>query len=224
MPLFTAPKSRAASGLTIRLRRFVLRRRRLLAALLCCAAAGAAVQALLPPESGDYALVVSAADLPAGALLTSRDLRTVSVPAAAVPPDSFTSPAQASGRRLATPLKRGSPLMQTSLVGTGLLTGAPPGSVAVAVRPSDPVMVQMLSPGQLVDVVLGSPDGQLAADAPALLIAGAPVLWTAADTDSAWPASAETGAVVVLATAPEQAAALAAAAGSGQVHLILAGG
>lgn len=219
-----APKSRPVPGLRIRLRRFVLRRRRLLAALLCCAAAGTAVQALLPPESGENLLVVSSADLPAGTVLTSRDLHTVPVPAAAVPPDSFTSPAQAAGRRLATPLKRNSPLMQTSLVGPGLLTGAPPGFVAVPVRPSDPVIVALLSPGQLVDVVLGNPDGQQMAGEPAVLASAAPVLWTAAGTESAWPGSSDTGAVVVLAAAPEQAAALAAASGSGQVHLILTDG
>lgn len=207
----------------LRLRRFMLRRRRLLAALTCCAAAGVAVQSLLPPESGGHALVVSAADLPAGAVLTAGDLRTVAVPEAAVPPDSFTSPDQAAGRRLATPLTRGSPLMQTSLVGTGLLTGAPPGTVAVSVRPADPAMARLLSPGQLVDVVAGSSDGQVSAD-PVLLASAVPVLWTAADGASAWPGSAETGALVVLAAAPAQAAALAAASGTGQVHLILTGG
>ena len=112
--------------------------------------------------------------------------------------------------------------MQTSLVGTGLLTGAPPGFVAVSVRPADPAMVQLLSPGQVVDVVLGVPDGP--AGAPTLLAAAAPILWTAAEGASSWPGSQDTGAVVVLAAAPEQAAALAAASGSGQVHLILTGG
>ena len=219
-----ARKPHPVPSLRLRLRRFVLRRRRLLAALLCCAAAGTAVQALLPPESGEYTLVVSSTDLPTGTVLTSRDLHVVSVPAAAVPPDSFSSPVQAAGRRLATPLKRNSPVMQTSLVGPGLLTGAPPGFVAVPVRPSDPVMVALLAPGQLVDVVLGSPDGQQTAADPAVLASGAPVLWTAEATDSAWPSSPETGAVVVLAAAPEQAAALAAASGSGQLHLILTNG
>ncbi|WAP52617.1 SAF domain-containing protein [Arthrobacter sp. ATA002] len=67
-------------------------------------------------------LVVAAGDLPAGALLSAGDLRTVALAAAAVPPGSFSHPAQLPGRRLATPLREGSPLMQTSLVGTGLLT------------------------------------------------------------------------------------------------------
>ncbi|MDN3482190.1 Flp pilus assembly protein CpaB [Arthrobacter sp. APC 3897] len=207
------------------MRRFLLRRRRLLAALLFCAAAGTAVQALLPPAAGEVSVVVSAADLPAGAVLTSRDLRTITVPAAAVPPGSFAAPGQTAGRRLATALQQGSPVLQTSLVGSGLLTGAPPGSVAVAVRPADPAMAGLLVPGQLVDVVLAGPDGLQNPDGPVLLAAGTPILWTAAaDGAAAWPGSAETDALVVLAAAPDQAAALAAASGSGQVHLVLTGG
>lgn len=193
--------------------------------MLCCAAAGTAVQALLPPAAGEVSLVVSAGDLPAGAVLTSRDLRTIAVPAAAVPPGSFTAPGQTAGRRLATPLEQGSPVLQTSLVGSGLLTGAPPGSVAVAVRPADPAMVALLAPGQLVDVVLAGSDGMQNADGPVLLAAGTPILWTAAaDSAATWPGSSETDALVVLAAAPEQAAALASASGSGQVHLVLTGG
>ncbi len=146
------------------------------------------------------------------------------VPAATVLPDAFADPAQAAGRRLATPLKQGSPVLDTSLVGMGLLTGAPPGSVAVAVRPADPAMVQLLTPGQLVDVILAPSDGQQLPEGPARLATGAPILWTAADGASAWPGSSETDAMVVLAAAPDQAAALAAASGAGQVHLILTGG
>ncbi|MCC9195861.1 Flp pilus assembly protein CpaB [Arthrobacter sp. zg-Y820] len=221
---FSAPRPGPGSSLMMRLRRFMVRRRRLLAALLCCAAAGTAVQALLPPDPGEVSLVVAAADLPAGALLTAQDLRAVPAASAAVPPGSFAAVDAVTGRRLATPLKQGSPLMQTSLVGTGLLTGAPPGTVAVSVRPADPAIVQLLSPGQLVDVVLGSPDAEQAGGAPAVLAADAPVLWTGSDGASSWPGSQESGAVVVLAALPDQAAALAASSGSGNLHLILTGG
>ncbi|WP_341393433.1 Flp pilus assembly protein CpaB [Arthrobacter sp. G119Y2] len=222
---FSAPHAGPAAALSLRLRRFILRRRRLIAALLCCAAAGTAVQALLPPDPGKVLLVVAAADLPAGALLTSGDLRTVPLAASGVPPDSFSDAAELAGRRLATPLQQGSPLMQTSLVGTGLLTGAPPGSVAVSVRPADPALVQLISPGQLVDVVLGSSENDVqGTGAPAVLAADAPVLWTASDGADSWPGSGESGAVVVLAAAPEEAAALAAASGSGRIHLVLTGG
>lgn len=192
--------------------------------MLCCAAAGTAVQALLPADPGEVSLVVSAADLPAGALITAGDLQTVPVAASAVPPGSFTDPAQLSGRRLATPLQRGSPLMQTSLVGAGLLTGAPPGSVAVAVRPGDPALVQLISAGQLVDVILGGAEGDSGTASPEVLAADAPVLWTSPEGTGSWPGSEESGAVVVLAAAPGDAAALAAASGSGRIHLVLTGG
>lgn len=221
---FPAPHTGPAAALALRLRRFVLRRRRLIAALLCCAAAGTAVQALLPPDPGRALLVVAAADLPAGALLAAGDLQTVPQAASAIPPDSFSDPAQLSGRRLATPLRQGSPLMQTSLVGTGLLTGAPPDSVAVSVRPADPALVQLISPGQLVDVVLGGAEGDQGTGTAAVLAADAPVLWTASDGADSWPGSGEGGAVVVLAAAPGEAAALAAASGSGRIHLVLTGG
>jgi pilus assembly protein CpaB len=221
---FSAPHAGPAAAAALRLRRFLLRRRRLIAALLCCAAAGTAVQALLPPDPGEVSLVVTAADLPAGALLTARDLQTVPVAASGVPPGSFTDAAHLSGRRLATPLERGSPLMQTSLVGTGLLTGAPPGSVAVAVRPGDPALVQLISAGQLVDVILGGAEGEPGTASPVVLAADAPVLWTSPEGTGQWPGSEESGAVVVLAAAPAEAAALAAASGSGRIHLVLTGG
>ena len=224
MLTFSSPHAGPAAALGLRLRRFLLRRRRLIAALLCCAAAGTAVQALLPADPGKVSLVVAAADLPAGALLTAGDLQTVPVAASAVPPDSFTDTAQLPGRRMATPLKRGSPVMQTSLVGVGLLTGAPPGSVAVAVRPGDPALIQLIAAGQLVDVILGGADGELGAASPIVLAADAPVLWTSQDGTGSWPGSEESGAVVVLAAAPTEAAALAAASGSGRIHLVLTGG
>lgn len=227
---FSPPRSGPVPALTVRpwlvrLRRFGLRRRRLLAALLCCAAAGTAVQALLPPEAQTVSLIVTAADLPAGALLGAGDLRTVAVSASAAPPDSFATADQLSGRRLATPLKQGSPVMLTSLVGSGLLTGAPPGTVAVSVRPADPAIVQLLSPGQRVDVVLGSSDGMPGESVtPAVLASDAPVLWTAPDGASSWPGTGDGGAAVVLAAAPDEAAALAAASGTGLIHLVLTGG
>lgn len=219
------PRSnRPSVPLPLRLRRLVLRRRRLLAALLCCAAAGSTVQALIPAEARSSEVVVAAADLPAGQLLSPDDLRLVSVPVQALPPGYSTEISSVTGQRLATPLIQGSPLTATSLVGTGLLTGAPPGTAAVAVRPADPAMAALLSPGQLVDVILVGPSGLETPGPVSVLAAAAPVLWIS-PAASAWPAeaSAEAG-TVVLAAGSDDAAALAAASAAGAVHLVLTGG
>ena len=137
-------------------RRFIIRRRRLLALLACCAAAGFAVQALAPADAERAAVVRAARDLPVGSVLESGSLETVQLPAEAVPPGAYEQSDAVVGRRLATPLRRGSPVTELSLAGSGLLAGAPPGTVAIPLRPADPSVLDLLGPGQLVTVVAGA--------------------------------------------------------------------
>ena len=137
-------------------RRFIIRRRRLLALLACCAAAGFAVEALAPADAERAAVVRAARDLPVGSVLESGSLETVQLPAEAVPPGAYEQSDAVVGRRLATPLRRGSPVTELSLAGSGLLAGAPPGTVAIPLRPADPSVLDLLGPGQLVTVVAGA--------------------------------------------------------------------
>jgi len=208
--------------------RLVRRNRRLIAALLLCAAAGLAVQALTPAPAASVPVVVAAADLPAGTVLTDAQLAVQQLPAGAGPPGSAASPAELLGRRLASALRAGSPVLDTSLVGPGLLAGSPPGTAAVPVRPADPSTVQLVEPGRLVDIVLSSGNGFEQPAAATVLARSVAVLWKADSgaTGSGLlggtsPASAE--GLVVVAASPAEAAALAGASSRGEVFLVLVG-
>ena len=101
----------------------------------------------MPPEAEQGVLVTAARDLPAGRILDAESLATASVPAEAVPPGAQADPGPLLGRRLATPLLQGSPVTELSLAGAGLLSGTPPGTVAVPLRPADPSVLDLLEPG-----------------------------------------------------------------------------
>lgn len=198
-----------------------MRTRRLLAALLCCAAVGIAVQALMPQDAAHTPVVTAGRDLPAGQVLTQGSLAVRPLPADAVPPGVFSSPEELAGRRLASPILAGTPVSETSLVGAGLLAGAPPGTAAVPVRPADPSVLELLRPGQLVDVVQ-SASGPYGEPGPATVLAAAvPILWTSPAAAGSWPGEDGESGLVVVAAGPNEASALAAASGS--LHLVITG-
>ncbi|MCQ1985476.1 SAF domain-containing protein [Arthrobacter sp. zg-Y844] len=217
------------------MRRFIVRHRRLLAALACCAAAGSAVEALVPAAAERTVIVRAARDLPAGTVLDSGTLETVRLPAEAVPPGAHEQPDALVGRRLATPLLRGSPVTDISLAGAGLLAGAPPGSVAVPLRPADPSVLDLLGPGQLVNVVAGgeaawagAEPGHYAEDGSSavVLAASVPVLWVSGGEPAGggWPGNGGGEGLVVVAADRENAARLTAASGNEGIYLVLTGG
>ncbi|MHA7275162.1 Flp pilus assembly protein CpaB [Arthrobacter sp. HLT1-21] len=221
----TAPQRQAWAHHFIR--RFVFRNRRLLAALLLCLAAALTVEALIPPEQTRVTVVAAAADLPVGTVLTAGDLATLNLPPEAVPSTSFADPGAVVGEQLAVPLLRDTVLAPTFFVGSGLLTGAPAGTVAVPVRPADQSTVQLLSPGQYVDVVLSSGNGFEVPATATVIARGLPVLWTStsvkARAPEPWPGDANGEGLVVLAADPTHAATLAGSSSNGQVHLVLTG-
>lgn len=207
-----------------RLRRFLFRRRRLLAMLLMCAATGLTVQQLVPADGETTPAVVAGADLPAGVVLNASHLTVDEVPTGSAAATGFVDPEKLMGEQLATPLVKGSMVESTSLVGPGLLTGTAPGTVAVPVRPSDPSVLELLSPGQLVDVVQSTGNGYEVDSTSTVIATHVAVLWVAGNQGSTgkWPQSGgSTGGLVVIAATPEQSTALAGASSSGKVHLVL---
>lgn len=215
------------TGFFLGARWFAFRHRRPLAAVMFCLAAAVTVEAIVPPEQSLSRVVAAAKDLPVGTVLTSDHLTMVELPPEAIPFQSFTDSTAVIGEQLATPLHRGGVLAETFLVGTGLLTGSPAGSVAVPLRPADETIVQLLSPGQHVDVVLSTGNGFEVPTATSVLVRAAPVLWTsgssAPGTAPGWPGATDSSGLVVVAADPSDAATLAGASSSGSVHLILTG-
>ncbi len=205
-----------------RLLRWMARHRRLLAALLLCLAAAIAVQQLTPTKPPTTAVMVASRDLPAGHALSDGNLVASHVSPGMVPDGALRPGSPWAGRQVSGPLRRGEVVTDASLLGSGLLIGAAPGSQAVPLRLSDPSTLGLLRQGQLVTVVLSSSIGLDGPTTNEVLAESVPVLWTPALAQSTGllPAQENEGILVVAATA-EQAVKLAGAISRGKVFLIL---
>lgn len=131
-------------------RRRLARYRRPLVAGLLTLAAVSAVQAAVAPARAGASVLVAARDLPIGHLLTRADLLVLRWPTPTPPAGALEHP---EGGVLASPLREGEPVTDARLAGRGLLTGQPPGTVAVPVRLADPATATLLQPGDRVDVL-----------------------------------------------------------------------
>jgi Flp pilus assembly protein CpaB len=154
------------------IRRTVLLRRRLLAAVLTGVAVLAGLQATSPAPPPSDRVVTAAHDLDAGAVLTADDLTLVAF-ADGTAPSGVTSLAEAVGRTLAAPLRRGEPVTDVRLVGAGLLRGYG-DLVAVPVRIPDADAVGLLQVGDRINLLGTDPRGggteTVAVDVPILAL------------------------------------------------------
>lgn len=206
-----------------RLVRWLDRNRRLAVALLLCIAAGITVQQLTPAPAYTVSAFAAARDLPAGKTLGPDDLTVLDVPRGLVPAGSFGGNDSPRGRQLAVALRKGQLLSDAQLLGPGLLAGSPPGSAAVPLRMADPASIQLLSPGQLVNVVMTTGDGFDQPAASRLLAAAVPVLWTSGNGGDAgqWLASGEAEGLMVVAADADQTRRLAGASTQGKLFFVL---
>jgi Flp pilus assembly protein CpaB len=175
------------------------RRRRLIAAALAAVAAISGYLALRPVVGP--AVLVAARDLSPG-VLRPGDLRAVPL---AHPPDGALRTG-ATGRVLATAMRRGEPLTDVRLLDALRL---PPGAVATPVRIADPDAVRLISPGSTINV-LAAYEGQRARP----VAEEVSVLTIPAAKD-------DHGALVVLATTPSQANELAGAQAGGHLSITI---
>ncbi|ALE75060.1 MULTISPECIES: SAF domain-containing protein [unclassified Pseudonocardia] len=189
--------------------------RRVAAALLALAAL---VVALLPDAADDRAgVLVAARDLAPGVPLEPADLTVTAWPPALVPAGALRAVADAGGRVPAGPVRAGEPLTDLRLVGPGLAVRAGgPGASAVPLRPADPAVAALLSPGSRVDVVTDGPEG------PRVLAARAVVVAVLPPSPTGGPgARAEPGPLVLVALPEGEATAVAAATLGGEVTVTL---
>ncbi|MDQ1293453.1 MAG: hypothetical protein QG608_1334, partial [Actinomycetota bacterium] len=90
------------------------------------------------------------------------------------------------GRRLASPLRRGEPVTDARLTGSGLLAGLRRDLLALSVRPADPASADLVRTGDRVDVLAGPPqDGPIQEERATLLADDALVLAAGAQGSSA---------------------------------------
>ncbi|ABM07484.1 Flp pilus assembly protein CpaB [Paenarthrobacter aurescens] len=202
---------------------WITRNRRLAVALLLCVAAGIAVHQLTPASEQRVSVVVAARDLPTGTSLTESDLTSVGVPPDLALSGALNSIGTLVGRQLASPLGKGQIPTESSLLGPGLLTGAPVGTAAVPLRMADPSSIQLLSPGQLVTVVLTAAGSYDESRQSQVLAGPVPVLWTSAQggKPGEWLGTGDTDGLVVVAADPQQAEKLAGASTQGKLFFVL---
>lgn len=184
------------------MRRAVSWHRRKLAVLAAVVAVFAGINAARPEPPPTVEVVVAAHDLAGGARVAGADLTTARLPAGLVPDQAVTDRAELVGRTVVAPLTRGSVLTQLSVL-SPRLTKANPGSVIVAVNLADPTLVQLLSVGDRVDVlVAGVADaGATGPPSAAVVASGARLVTVPAPPSSAGPigsgAGSDTGVVLV---------------------------
>jgi pilus assembly protein CpaB len=183
--------------------------RRVAAAVLAVAAL---VLALAPqPAASGSPVVVTTADLPAGSTLRAEHLAVRHWPAPLAPAGAVREIPIADGRVLVGAARAGEPLTDVRLAGAGLSPTGSGGGTAVPVRLADAGVAAMLVPGNRVDVVtVGA-----RTDEPVVLAAAATVLAVLPEDGG------RSGRLVLVATAPGQAARVAAASLTEQVAVTL---
>jgi Flp pilus assembly protein CpaB len=148
-----SPASRLAQALRPDWSRSTAARRATAGALVVLAG----VAALRPdPADGHTDVVVFAHDLAPGVELVAADLRIESRSATTLPDGFQADPATAVGSTLAGPARRGEVLTDVRLLGPRLAEAtAGPDARVVPLRLSDAALLDLIRPGDVVDVLAG---------------------------------------------------------------------
>lgn len=205
------------------LRRATLTHRRLLAAGLVVAAVAFGLDALAPPPPPERPVLIAVRDLAAGSTVSAADVTTRGYPTAAVPSGVLVAAADAVGRTVGGPVRRGEVLVDARLVGRELAGRLGGGRVAAPVRVADASAVSLLRPGDIVDLVAAAAtsaaDPTARAPRARTLASGVTVL-AVPTSERAFTAD---GALLLVAVDPETALALAGAAVSARLSVVLRG-
>jgi Flp pilus assembly protein CpaB len=115
----------------------------------------AAIAAVRPDPSADRTdVVVAAHDLTPGARLTAEDFIIESRSATTIPDGSQTDPSALVGATLAGPTRRGEVLTDVRLLGARLAEAAAgPDARVVPLHVADPALLELVRPGDVVDVL-----------------------------------------------------------------------
>ncbi|MDH2430473.1 Flp pilus assembly protein CpaB [Sphaerisporangium sp. TRM90804] len=197
------------------------RRRRLIAAILAAAAVGCLGLALQPPDRLTEVLA-AARDL-TGGRLNGNDVTVVRLPPEAVPDGVYRPGAQLTGRVLAAPVRRGEPITDLRLLGPALVDAYGPGMRATPIRVTDAASAGLLRPGDVIDVIANAATPQwedIPSPGPATIAQAVTVI---ALPRPAGAADTNTGALVVLATTPDQATQLARAGPGSHLSITIHG-
>jgi Flp pilus assembly protein CpaB len=164
-----SPLSRIAARLRPDWSRTVAARRVAAGALVILAAAAA----LRPDPAHERAdIVVAARDLAPGIELSTDDVRLETRMAATVPDGSQTDLATVVGSTLAGPARRGEALTDVRLLGPRLAeSAAGPNARIVPLHLDDTALLDLIRPGDVVDVLGAGADAGVGADAEPQVVA-----------------------------------------------------
>jgi len=198
------------------------RRRRLLAAGLLAGSTAFAISAVSPEPPATEVVLAAAHDLAGGARIRADDLQTIALPPAVVPAGTVTDAGRLTGRVLAVPVRAGEAITDVRLVGPSLLAGYGERLVATPIRIADAGAARLVRPGDVIDVLAADEVATSAGSEARLLASGVRVIVVPGEDGSLLSgASYGEGALVVLATTPETAARLAAAAVTSRLSLTI---
>lgn len=214
--------------------RMIRRHRRLLAAVLAGLAVAGLGIALQPARPDVASVVVAAGDLPAGHRLVAEDLALAGVPRAITPAATTSDPGPLAGRVLGTAVAAGEAIVSTRLVGSDPVDGdpgawrGPPGTAPQPVRFADPEAAGLLTAGQGIDVLAASAssaDAAVAAPGVARLVADDVLVLAVTQPegqDGLFAGDSGSGSpLVILATTPTQALAIAGAEANSRLTFAL---
>ena len=174
-------------------------------------------------------VVVAAADLPVGARVQEKDLRTVRFPADAIPQGIFHFSKNVVGRGVVLPIDRGEFFISgknlaAENAGAGLTSAIPQGMRAVSVRVSDISSVGgFVQPGTRVDVLMTGNPGGSAEPQTITVLKNVAVLANGMNLDRSVVRgeSQQNAPIITLAVSPDDAEKLALATAQGRIQLAL---
>ncbi|GAA3810203.1 SAF domain-containing protein [Sphaerisporangium flaviroseum] len=210
--------------ITFRAVRILNRRRRLIAVVLAAMATGCVALAVRPAASVE--VLAAARDLRGGALSAS-DLTVIHLPEHAVPDGALRPGARVAGQVLAAPTRRGEPLTDLRLLGPALIDAYGSGMLATPVRITDVGSARLLRTGDVIDVIAASAGWEDATAVPrtATVAQAVTVMALPGSTraTNSVDSMADSGALVVLATTPDQATQLAQASAGSRLSITIHG-
>lgn len=224
----------AVPGQPAHWRRWLRRHRRWVAAVLAASSVVLAVRAVAPPAPPTVPVLVAVRDLAPGTPVGPDDVTVALWPAGLAPADTFSAVSELPRRPLATKVAAGEPLSDIRFLSPALVEAYGSGLVATPVRLADAGAAGLLRAGDLVDVLAAAPtsaapgsttqDARTVATGVRVLLAGTSRSGETGDSALAGAGDPADGSLVVLATTPAVAAALAGAAVTSRLSIVLRAG
>src|SRR6202163_1292621 len=171
-------------------------------------------------------VVVAANDIEIGTKLEPRDIRFVTIPQSAVPPNAYSRASEVLGRGAILPVGKGEFLLPGKLAalnaGAGLPSMIPPGMRAVSVRVNDVVSVAgFVQPGTRVDVMATGNRGGGNDRQTTTVLENVAVIAVGKSLDRNASPEAQSAPVITLLVSPDDAQKLALVSQEGRIQLSL---